>query len=160
MSDKPAFEIRFVERDRLNELLQLRWPDSNLIIAGRFVQPEDVEGVGAYSNERLHGIATWVTKGKTMSIVAVNAFTEVRGVGVGLVDAMVRHGRDNGMAILRANISNDNVVALRFYQKRGFRISALHRGIYDAMRQIKPSIPLTGLDGIPMRDEIELEYEL
>jgi GNAT superfamily N-acetyltransferase len=149
-----------MERDRLNELLQLRWPDSNLIINGRFVQPDDVEGFGAFADERLHGIATWVCNGKIMNIVAVNAFTEVRGVGVGLVDAMVKHGKDAGFAILRANISNDNVVALRFYQKRGFRLSALHRGIYDAMRMIKPSIPLKGLDGIPMRDEIELELDL
>jgi ribosomal protein S18 acetylase RimI-like enzyme len=95
-----------------------------------------------------------------MHIVAVNAFTEVRGVGVGLVDAMMAHGRERGMTILRASISNDNVIALRFYQKRGFRMTALHRGIYDAMRALKPSIPLNGLDGIPMRDEIELEYEL
>jgi ribosomal protein S18 acetylase RimI-like enzyme len=64
------------------------------------------------------------------------------------------------MSCLRATISNDNVVALRFYQKRGFRVTALHRGIYDAMRALKPSIPRTGLDGIPMSDEFELELEL
>lgn len=160
MSEKPVLDIRPMDRDRLNELLQLRWPDSNMIICGQFVGPDDVEGLGAYTDERLHGIVTWVTHGKVMHIVAVNAFTEVRGVGMALVDAMMAHGREQGMALLRASISNDNMIALRFYQKRGFRMLALHRGIFDAMRHIKPSIPLTGLDGIPMRDEIELEYEL
>jgi GNAT superfamily N-acetyltransferase len=160
VSDRPAFDIRVMDRDRLNELLALRWPDTNMIICGQFVRPEDVEGIGAYTEERLHGIATWVTSSKILHIVAVNAFTEVRGVGVGLVDATIKFARDHGKGIVRASIGNDNVIALRFYQKRGFRISALHRGIYDAMRHIKPSIPLTGIDNIPMRDEIELEYEL
>ena len=162
MSDgKPAFEIRLMEdRKQLEELLRLRWPDSNLIICGQFVRPEDVEGLGYYADDRLHGIGTWRAVGKIMHIVAVNAFTEVRGVGIALVDGMMRHGRQNGMALLRATITNDNLIALRFYQKRGFRVTALHRGLIDAMRHIKPSIPLTGLDGIPMRDEFELEYEL
>lgn len=158
---RPAFDIRPMnDRKELEELLRLRWPDANLIICGEFVRPEDVEGLGYYADDRLHGIATWRSHGKVMHIVAVNAFTALRGVGVALVDAMKEHGRRNGVTCLRATISNDNVVALRFYQKRGFRLSALHRGIYDAMRAMKPSLPLTGLDGIPMRDELELECEL
>jgi GNAT superfamily N-acetyltransferase len=161
VKDGRAYEIRpMSDRKQLEELLRLRWPDAMLIICGQFVRPEDVEGLGYYADGRLHGIATWKASGKIMHIIAVNAFTEVRGVGVALVDAMVAHGRENGIALLRATISNDNVVALRFYQKRGFRVTALHRGIYDAMRHMKPSIPATGLDGIPMRDEFELELEL
>ena len=158
---RPAFEIRpMTDRKQLEELLRLRWPDENLIIRGEFVRPEDVEGLGYFATDRLHGIATWLTHGKVMHIVAVNAFTELRGVGIALVDAMKAHGRQNGMTLLRATISNDNVVALRFYQKRGFRVTALHRGIFDAMRAMKPSIPRIGLDGIPMSDEFELELEL
>ena len=160
-SSRPAYEIRpMSDRKQLVDLLRLRWPDSTLIICGQFVQPEDVEGIGYYANGRLHGIATWRPYGKVMHIVAVNAFTEVRGVGVALVDAMIAHGRANGMALLRATITNDNTVALRFYQRRGFHLSALHRGLFDAMRAMKPASPVTGLDGIPMRDELELELEL
>ena len=160
MNEKPDWEIRPMQRERLVELLQLRWPDQSMIICGEFVRPQDVEGIGVYTNDRLHGIATWRANGKIMHIVAVNSFTELRGVGIALVDAIVTRAREGGMALLRATVSNDNVVALRFYQKRGFRISALHRGIFDVMRYIKPSIPRIGMDGIPMRDEIELEYEL
>lgn len=160
MSEIAAFEIRPMDQQRLSELLALRWPDQSMIICGEFVRPEDVEGIGAFTEERLHGMATWRSHGKIMHIVAVNAFTEMRGVGVALVDAMIAHARARGMAFLRATISNDNVIALRFYQKRGFRMAALHRGVFDIMRHIKPSIPTRGIDGIPMRDEIELEYEL
>jgi GNAT superfamily N-acetyltransferase len=160
VSEQPELEYRPMPPERLIELLTLRWPDQKMFLCGRFVMPEDVEGIGVFTGERLHGMATWMTSGRIMHVIAVNAFTEMRGAGVGLVDAMIRHGREAGLALLRATISNDNMVALRFYQKRGFRITGFNRGIFDAMRHVMPSIPVNGLDGIPMHDEIELEFPL
>jgi GNAT superfamily N-acetyltransferase len=158
--DVNALEMRPMARERLTELLTLRWPDQNMIVGGRFLAPEDVEGIGAFTGERLHGVATWMTAGRIMHVIAVNAFTELRGVGVVLVDAMIGEARGRGLAFVRASVSNDNVVGLRFYQKRGFRVTGLNRGIFDVMRHVKPSIPVKGLDGIPMHDEFELEFEL
>ena len=57
--------------------------------------------------------------------------------------------------------TNDNLGALRFYQRRGFRLAALRPGAVDASRALlKPEIPSLGNDGIPLRDEIELELSL
>ena len=54
--------------------------------------------------------------------------------------------------------TNDNLNALRFYQRRGFVLVALHRGDATWARQhLKPEIPVLGLDDIPIRDELELE---
>lgn len=53
--------------------------------------------------------------------------------------------------------TNDNLNALGFYQKRGFRIKAVYPGAVDEARRIKPEIPLAASNGIPIRDEIELE---
>ena len=50
--------------------------------------------------------------------------------------------------------------ALGFYQKRGFRLVAVHPGAVNESRKLKPEIPLIGNDGIPIRDEIELEIVL
>ena len=50
--------------------------------------------------------------------------------------------------------------ALRFYQKRGFELFAIHRNALDISRKLKPEIPMIGNDGIPLRDEIELEMLL
>jgi SAM-dependent methyltransferase len=50
--------------------------------------------------------------------------------------------------------------ALGFYQKRGFVIAAVYPDSLKESRRLKPEIPLTGLDGIPLRDEIELEIRL
>ena len=52
--------------------------------------------------------------------------------------------------------TNDNVDALRFYQRRGFRLAELRPGAVDRSRQEKPQIPRTGDYGIPLHDEIDL----
>ena len=49
---------------------------------------------------------------------------------------------------------------LHFYQKRGFHLVAVHQNALDYSRTLKPEIPLIGMDGIPLRDEIELEIVL
>ena len=56
--------------------------------------------------------------------------------------------------------TNDNLAALRFYQRRGFELVAVHRRAVAAARRLKPEIPLVGAHGIPIRDEIELEMAL
>jgi hypothetical protein len=56
--------------------------------------------------------------------------------------------------------TNDNLHALGFYQKRGFEIVTVYRGAVNESRKRKPTIPLVGMNGIPLRDEIELEMSL
>jgi ribosomal protein S18 acetylase RimI-like enzyme len=55
---------------------------------------------------------------------------------------------------------NDNLDALRFYQRRGMRLCAIHRDAIDQARLVKPSIPLVGNFGIAIRDELELDLRL
>jgi hypothetical protein len=56
--------------------------------------------------------------------------------------------------------TNDNVDALRFYQKKGFKLVAVHRNAIEQSRKLKPEIPSVGKNGIPLRDENELEMRL
>ena len=56
--------------------------------------------------------------------------------------------------------TNDNIPALIFYQNRGFNLVAIHKNALEFSRRLKPEIPMIGLDGIPIRDEIELEMML
>ena len=53
--------------------------------------------------------------------------------------------------------TNDNLSALRFYQRRGFRLVKIWPGAVDAARKsLKPTIPQVGQNGIPIHDEIDL----
>jgi hypothetical protein len=64
------------------------------------------------------------------------------------------------MKVLRVTTTNDNLNALRFYQRRGFRMTEIRPGAVDKARYLKPSIPLAGEFGIPIHDEIELERRI
>jgi hypothetical protein len=61
----------------------------------------------------------------------------------------------------RVVTTNDNLDALRFYQRRGFRLAVLRPGAVDRSREsLKPGIPETGAGGIRLRDELELQMDL
>lgn len=81
------------------------------------------------------------------------------GVGTALVEALVDRVGPGGR--IWVVTTNDNVDALRFYQRRGFRLRAVRPGaVDDARRSLKPQIPTVGRHGIPLRDELELELLL
>ena len=66
----------------------------------------------------------------------------------------------NGCSRITLITTNDNLAALKFYQKRGFDMVRLYRNAVEQARKIKPMIPLLGYDDIPVRHEIELEMIL
>ena len=161
MESKVEFEIRPVtDRAFLDELLRLRWSGGALMLRGKVVHPKDVEALAAYHEGRLAGVATWRLEGPVFYLVTLNNITEQRGVGVALLDAIMKLGRQKGSALLRVIVTNDNLNALGFYQRRGFRLIALHPGAIDTIRALLPSIPTMGANRIPIRDEIELEIDL
>jgi RimJ/RimL family protein N-acetyltransferase len=90
----------------------------------------------------------------------LDALERHAGVATRLLAAAVDLARAQRLRRLWLVTTNDNLDALRFYQRRGMRLVAVHRGAVDAARRLKPSIPLVGDHGIPLHDELELEIRL
>lgn len=158
---KVEFEIRpITDRAFLDQLLRLRWSGGALMLRGKIVHPKDVEALAAYHDGRLAGVATWRLEGPVIYLATLNNITEQRGVGVALLEAVMKLGRRKGSALLRVIVTNDNLNALGFYQRRGFRIVAVYPGAIDTIRTLLPNIPTMGANRIPIRDEIELEIDL
>jgi GNAT superfamily N-acetyltransferase len=155
------FAIRAItDRDFLEDLLRLRWSGGSLLMRGRVIAPSDVDALAAYDGERLAGVATWRLEGKVMYLFTLNNITDQRGVGVALLEAIIKLAREKGAGLVRAIVTNDNLNALGFYQRRGFKIVAVHPGAVDTIRSLNPNLPVMGANRIPMRDEIELERDL
>ena len=80
------------------------------------------------------------------------------GTGTRMLEAFLVEAQRGGASRIWVVTTNDNVDALRFYQRRGFRLATLRPGAVDeARRRLKPSIPEVGDHGIPLRDELVLE---
>ena len=108
------------------------------------------------------GLATYKIAPDRLSaeLITLDAFKPHQGIGGALIDALVAKIRQEGVGLLRVTTTNDNLDALRFYQRRGFRIVAVRSGAVDEARKIKPTIPAVGEYGIPLRDEIELQLRI
>ncbi|MER7889700.1 GNAT family N-acetyltransferase [Micromonospora sp. NPDC094482] len=95
--------------------------------------------------------------GDGLEVVSLVAGLPGGGVGTALLAAAAQTARSAGLARLWLITSNDNLRALRFYQRRGLRLVGVDPGAVDRARRLKPEIPLTGEDGIPLHDELILE---
>jgi len=109
-----------------------------------------------------HAVLTYVAGDTSWEVLALYADVHRRrGDGTALVEAVAEMARAAGARALRVTTTNDNVDALRFYQRRGFALAELRAGAVDRSReQLKPEIPRVGEYGIPLRDEVELERRL
>lgn len=103
-------------------------------------------------------VHTPMQRAEECEIIALAATQPHRGVGTVLLHEAVRLATATGVRRLFLTTSNDNLDALRFYQRHGWRMVAVHRGSIERAREHKPDIPLTGHYGIAVRDEVELEW--
>jgi GNAT superfamily N-acetyltransferase len=162
-TDRSRFEIRALtaeQRPWLAAHLRLAWGSSAIVSRGRVHDAARLPAVVAVSDEALIGLATFYLAGPRCEIVTLEAFEQRRGVGTAMLSTIARYAGRRGAQRLWLVTSNDNLDALRFYQRRGLRIVAVHRGAVDEARQVKPAIPLVGEHGIEIHDELELELVL
>lgn len=104
------------------------------------------------------GLITYEIKKNVCEIMTLNAFQKFKGIGTCLLKKVIKTAKDNKCKKIKALTTNDNIDALRFYQKRGFRIFKIHKNALKKDRKLKPSIPKLGDYKIPMLDAIELQY--
>jgi len=106
------------------------------------------------------GLVTWCVDGERAEIVSLDALQEGRRIGARLMEVAEEELRRRGVRTLRVVTTNDNPRALGFYVRRGYRLVRLHPDAMDRVRALKPGVPLTGNDGIPLRDMWELQKGL
>ncbi|HEV8574455.1 MAG TPA: GNAT family N-acetyltransferase [Dehalococcoidia bacterium] len=121
----------------------------------------DVEGIVWRDSEAGRtGVVTWWVDGERAEIVSVHAEPQGSGTGTRIMDAAEEELRKRGVKTAVLATTNDNTRALNFYIKRGYRLVRLHLDAMDRVRALKPGVPRTGRDGVPLQDMWELEKPL
>ena len=154
------FDIRGLtadDADWLRQKITAQWGAETVVGHGTVYRPSELPGFAAVNDASMVGQITYYIEGINCEIVTLSS--DVRGVGVGsaLIAAVYEAAKQQGCTRLWVITTNDNLNALRFYQKRGFQMVAVYPDAVERSRLIKPEIPLIGDDGIPIRDEIELQ---
>lgn len=141
----------------VRELFTERWGGVISVSRGVAHDTTALPGFVAHLDGNHAGVATYRIVGPECELVTLDSVCEGAGVGTALVDAVAEAARAAGAVRLWLITTNDNLRALRFYQRYGFDLVAVHRDAVARSRALKPSIPEIGLDGIPIRHELELE---
>jgi GNAT superfamily N-acetyltransferase len=145
------------DRDAVEEFLAGRH-SARVARLGRLEDALAHPALIAERDGELAGVATYVIHGSDCELLTLHAAERFGGTGTALLAAVEAVASGAGCTRLWLITTNDNLDALRFYQRRGFRLAALHVGAVDASRErLKPEIPALGDHGIGIRDEIQLE---
>jgi GNAT superfamily N-acetyltransferase len=129
---------------------------------GELLATHELPGFVAVEGERIVGFAAdRPDPDGDYELVALFAERRQTGVGTALLGAVIAEARDASARVLWLITTNDNLDAMRFYQRRGFRLLAVYPGAVDeARRTLKAEIPEVGEFGIRIRDEVEFVLEL
>ena len=127
---------------------------------GKVWTPAELPGFAVFEDDACVGLVTYEIDGEACEIVTIDALREGEGIGTVLLEAVSDAAREAGCDRIRLLTTNNNLRALAFYQKRGFRLVGLFPGAIDEQRSLKPSISLVDAAGLPIRDELHLELPL
>jgi len=157
-----GFRIRPVDSDDGDWIAQFiteRWGAEFIAAHYKVYHCRDLPGFVATDGEDKVGLLTYKIVAGDCEIVSLDSLQSCMGIGTGLIDAVKGAACESGCKRLWLVTTNDNMNALRFYQKRGFALVKINRNAIEFARNLKP-VPLIGAEGIPLRDEIELEMML
>jgi N-acetylglutamate synthase-like GNAT family acetyltransferase len=146
-------------RQTVIEILIREW-GTPLVSREKAHEPAELPGFITLDGEKITGLVTYNIDERGCEITSLNSFEENKGNGSALINAVLEVAKENNCARLWLVTTNDIIHAIRFYQRRGFDWIATHINSAEGMRRLKPTIPLIGEEGIPIKHEIEFEIRL
>ena len=132
--------INETNRECVNEFIESQWPTTEMVIRGKIVDMTRTEGIVVREKGNIVGLLTYLIRDGICEIISLDSRQEGRRLTV--------------------ITTNDNIQAIRFYQRCGFDMSHLYHNALNYSRKLKPEIPLIGANGIPLMHEIEFVMDL
>jgi hypothetical protein len=154
----PEHAFRPASSTEIRDVWQERWGGGLVVSLSHVYRPEDVSGAFVLdANGSAAALVTWSVE--ESEIVSLDAWGAGRPGAAALRYAEDRL-RDAGASVVRLCTTNDNLRAIQLYVRAGYRVVRVHLDEMDRVRALKPTVPLTGYHGLPLRDVWELEKRL
>jgi len=157
MSDMVITELQESDRAWLREFWIKHWGSPKMVYSLGIRHCDQLPGFAAWDGQEVIGLVTYDVHDDEVEIVSLDSLREGTGIGSSLLAKVEERAAQLGSKRVWLITTNDNLHALRFYQKRGYFMTKVYPNAVEKARQIKPEIPLLGNEGIPIRDELELE---
>ena len=163
MSGTEGIEIQALSSDDqeiVKTIAETQWGDNLIIVHGNEFHLDQLPGFKAMHGKTWVGLVTYDIKDDICEIVSLDSFIPGMGTGRKLVDEVAKTARKAACKKIVLITTNDNLNAIGFYQKIGFQMVWVEPDAVTRSRDIKPSIPLTAANGLPIRDEITFQMNL
>lgn len=144
----------------VRQLVRELWGSETIVSGGIEYNAAALPALLALMGDDVAGLATLSYADGGCEVVTLNALRRGQGVGGALLATAADTAASVGCQRLWLITTNDNIDAIRFYQRRGMRLVGVHVGAVDTARLAKPTIPTVGHYGIPIHDELEFEIQL
>jgi ribosomal protein S18 acetylase RimI-like enzyme len=137
------------------------WGTTEMVISSGIYDCSQLDGYVLINDQQdIIGLVTYILRGEECEIISLDSVEENKGIGTKLVQEVEKMSLKKGCKQITLITTNDNLNALKFYQKRGYHLTKVYPNAVEIARKYKPEIPLIGNEGIPIRDEIELQKHL
>jgi DNA-3-methyladenine glycosylase I len=160
---KNNFTIRpLTQADRswVINFIDEHWGADLVIVHGKIFIPSTLPGFVAERGGSQVGLVTYLLSGSECEIVTLDSLIENHGVGTALLEAVEAAAGENGASRLWLVTTNNNLEALGFYQRRGFRIAEIRKGAVAQAHTLNPNTPQMAESLMPIFDELELEKNI
>ena len=150
--------ISEISQAKVIEFFKKHWGSTEMVISSGIYDCSQLNGYVVLDNKtEVIGLITYIITNDECEIISLDSTEENKGVGTSLIQAVEEIALRNKCNYINLITTNDNLLALKFYQKRGYVLAKIFRNAVEEARKLKPEIPLRGNEGIPIRDEIKLE---
>ncbi|KGR82200.1 GNAT family N-acetyltransferase [Lysinibacillus odysseyi] len=155
--------IRIEEKqaDTVNRFFIEQWGSSEMVVSSGVYNCAALDGFAALDEKgEIIGLITFDRKETEVEIISLDSLLEGQGIGSMLLERTEQLAQAENIKQITLLTTNDNLNALKFYQKRGYRLCLIFPNAVTDARKVKPSIPLIGEYGIPLQDELQLVKRL
>lgn len=144
-------------RDPVDRYVKEEWSGPKIVTLGNIYDSSVLPGFAAMEGSEMIGALLYRPYGDECEIAVLYSRIENQGTGTSLINEVVATAKDAGYRRVWLVTTNDNTHAIRFYQKYGFSLKAVHIGAMEVTRNLKKGVPIHGIDGIPLLHEFEFE---
>ena len=145
------------DEEWVNKLLIEYWSDTVVVTRGKKHDASELPSIIAEIDNKRVGVLTYRMDQDECEIISLISIITGTGIGTKLLHFIETMAREMNCNRIWLITTNDNENAVQFYLNNGYRIKAIHKDTIEKSRILKPSIPLFNQDGIPIKDEIEIE---
>lgn len=158
--DSHAYNIQRIGKKHQVELQKLftsLWGSTEMVISSGKYDLSKLEGYIAYNKmSQVCGVITYHFNENFLEIISLDSLVENNGIGSRLLMEAEITALMDGFHEIALFTTNDNLKALRFYQRKGYRITGVKPNAVNEARVQKPEIPEIGYYQIPIHDELDL----